>query len=58
MAKNELCTHRKRGMIVQEIIKDDASEQNKTIKKLTTSLSQFRNISTEGLQYKETSHVN
>ena len=48
MAKNnELSTHRKRGVIVREIIKDDVREQHKTMKKLTTSLSQFRNISSE-----------
>ena len=59
MAKNnEFCTHRKRGVIAREIIKDGVSEKNKAMKKLTTSLSQFRNISSEDSQQKETSHIN
>ena len=59
MAKNsKLCTHRERGVIAREIIKDGVSEQNKTMKKLTTSLNQFKNISSEDAQHKETSHVN
>ena len=54
MAKNnELCTHRKRSIIAWETVKGGVSEQNKT-KKLTTSLSQFRNISSEDSQHKET----
>ena len=59
MAKNnELCMLKKRGMIPQEIIKYDVSEQNKTVKKLTINLSQCRNVSSEDPQHKETSHIN
>ena len=47
---------RKRGVIARETIKDGVSEQNKTIKKLTTNFHQFRNISSEDPQHKETSH--
>ena len=58
MAKNhELGILRKRGVIARKIVKDDVSEQNKAIKKSTTNLSQFRNISSEDPQHKETSHV-
>ena len=56
--RNELVTLRKRGVIAWEIIKDGVSEQNKTIKKLTTNLSQFRKISSEDPQHKETSQIN
>ena len=48
---SELGTLRKRGMIACEIIKDGVSEQNKTIKKLTRNLSQYRNISSEDPQH-------
>ena len=56
--RNEMVTLRKRGVIAWEIIKDGVSEQNKTIKKLTTNLSQFRKISSEDSQLKETSQIN
>ena len=55
---NELGTLRKRDVIAREIISDGVSKQNKAIKKLTGNLSQFKNISSEDPQHKETSHVN
>ena len=55
---NELGKLRKRDVIAREIINDGVSKQNKAIKKLTGNLSQFKNISSEDPQYKETSHVN
>ena len=55
---NQLGMLRKRGEIAWEIIKDSVSEQNKTIKRLTRNLGQFRNISSEDPQHEITSHVN
>ena len=38
--------------------KQTTKQNNKKVSQLTTNLSQLRNISSEGLQHKETSHVN
>ena len=55
--QNELGTLRKRGVIAREIVDDGVSKQNKTMKKLTRNLSQFKNISSEDPQHKETSNL-
>ena len=54
---NELGTLRKRGLIAREIVDDGVSKQNKAMKKLTRNLSQFKNISSEDPQHKETSNL-
>ena len=54
---NELGTLRKRGVIAWEIVEGSVSKQNKAIKKLTRNLSQFKNISSEDPQHKETSNL-
>ena len=54
---NELGTLRKRSVIAREIVEGGVSKQNKAIKKLTRNLSQFKNISSEDPQHKETSNL-